>query len=108
MLEQPGTFISVAERDARIEPEVLTLIDSAYQTERYDVMVAVNDAILAFNSQLIDEFSKPVLKHSMYWHKLGGSSPEHSSEKPADEIIAAVDERVKAFALGPLKDILES
>lgn len=107
MLERPEKFVSTAERDAHIEPDVLRLIDAGYQTEVYEVMVRVNDAIAEFNRQLESEYTRPVLKHSMFWHKLGGSSPHTNTAIVSAETIAAIDEKITQFVLGALKNIIE-
>lgn len=107
MFERIEEFISTEQRDARITPEVLRLVDAGYQSRVTEVRVPFNDAIADFNRQLEREYTKPVLKYSMYWHKLGGSSPHNNGNAVSAETISEIDEKITQFVCGKLKNIIE-
>jgi len=100
-------FIDNSERDARVPGDVLQIIDLAYQTEDYNVMTNVNEAIIAFNNELEREFTRPILKQSFVWHKLCGSGVEGLLDSVDPKTITQIDEKIITFVREKLSKLIE-
>lgn len=99
-------FVHNSERDAQIPPDVLAIIDNAYEAPDLAVMIRANEAIVAFNGELEKDFSRPSLKHSVLWHKLAGSGIEGKIYPLTDTVLIKINTRIIDFVRTVLKEIV--
>ncbi len=100
-------FIHNNERDELIPADILAIIDAAYMAEDIGVMMKATDAIAAFNEQLEKDFSRPNLKHSVFWHKLVGSGIEGQIYPATDTVIQKINEIICKFVRTELSVIVK-
>ncbi len=105
-MELPEIFIHNNERDEQIPADILGIIDRAYLAEDVDVMTRASEAILTFNEQLERDFTRPNLKHSVFWHKLVGSGIEGKIYPATDKIIQKINKKIIVFVRTELSDIV--